>query len=103
MPIATKVFRGARPRENRPSSCQRGYDRRWQEYSKAFIQRYQRCAGVLINGERVHAASCQGTSECTDHIQAVTGADDPQFWNAENHQALSVACNSLKRVKVDKR
>lgn len=108
MPIKAKVFgaeqrKTSRPRENRPTSCQRGYDRRWQEYSRAFIAQHPRCAGVLIGNERVHAGSCRGLSECTDHVQAVTGADDPRFWDENNHQALSVACNSLKRVKVDGR
>lgn len=106
MPTAPKTFghearKQARARERRPSASKRGYDRRWQDYSRQFLARNPHCVGVLIKGVRVHAASCQGRSECTDHIEAVDGADDPLFYDERNHQPLSVACNSLKRRRVD--
>lgn len=101
MPKATPTYRGPHTTPQRPTSCARGYGRKWQQYSRQYLATNTRCAGVLIHGERVHAASCSGAAECVDHVDAVRGADDVRFWDERNHQGLSRACNSLKRQKVD--
>ena len=92
---------GVRPREKRLSPSKRGYRRAWARASAAYVAANPVCVGVLIGGKRVHARSCKGLSECTDHIRAITGPDDPLLMDARNWQALSLACNSLKRRKVD--
>src|SRR5262249_3678814 len=105
MPTAPPTYRPfaktARIKEPRDSACKRGYGRKWREYAAAYLAANSRCAGVLIDGERIHAGRCDGQAECVDHIIAVSGADDPLFWDPRNHQPLSIACNSLKRQKVD--
>src|SRR5262245_4240476 len=105
MPTRPSTYRPftepARIKESRESACKRGYGRKWREYAAAYLAVNTRCAGVVVNGERIHAARCNGQAQCVDHIIAVNGADDPLFWELRNHQPLSIACNSLKRQKVD--
>jgi 5-methylcytosine-specific restriction protein A len=40
-------------------------------------------------------------SECTDHIVAVTGPDDPLFWDKTNWQPICHTCHSIKTAKED--
>lgn len=74
----------------RGSAHSRGYSSRWQRYSRWFLSQpeNQLCK---IKGPR-----CKILAECVDHIQAPKGKDDPLFWDANNHQAACIPCNSWK-------
>ncbi len=78
----------------RGSARQRGYDARWDRYSKWFLSRpgNQLCALRLDDG-------CAIVSQCVDHIEPPRGADDPKFWDTANHQPSCIHCNSVKGHK----
>ncbi len=81
----------ARFDKNRGSAQDRGYDGRWQKYSKAFLSRpeNQIC--------RLHLdAGCAVVSQCVDHINPPDGPDDPRFWDKSNHQSACLHCNTVK-------
>jgi len=40
-------------------------------------------------------------AECVDHINPVSGPDDPEFYNPKNHQSLCNSCHSEKTAKED--
>ena len=80
---------------DRGSAAKRGYDARWDSYSRWFRRQHPLCVGVLAGGRRIHSRACRGFTECTDHILPVSPAD-PRFWDPANHQPLSLACNTLK-------
>lgn len=69
---------------------ERGYDNNWLRYRAAFL-----AANPLCQHCRRKAATQ------IDHIQAVTGADDPKFWLESNHAALCSSCHSRKTVRCD--
>lgn len=68
----------------RPSASRRGYGRRWQRYARWFLAEHPICV------------KCGEPSEQVDHIQAVSGPDDPLFWDPSNHQGLCAPCHSGK-------
>lgn len=77
--------------ERRGSARERGYTVRWNKYSKAFLAMpgNQFC--------KLHLdAGCATVAQCVDHIDPPSGADDPKFWNSNNHQAACIHCNSVK-------
>ncbi|MBL8819098.1 MAG: HNH endonuclease [Planctomyces sp.] len=78
-------------RENRPNAHRRGYGRKWQEYSRSYLDRHPLCAHCYAAG-RITA------SECVDHIQAIHGPSDPLFWKSSNHQPLCWKCHGRKTV-----
>lgn len=78
-----------RERDTRPARQERGYDRRWELYSTAYRMRHPLCVHCRKRG-RVTLASC------VDHIEPVTGPDDPLFWVASNHQGLCHSCHNRK-------
>ena len=75
----------------RGSSRQRGYDTRWNKYSKWFLSQPQNqfCALHMDEG-------CAGVAQCVDHIDPPDGPDDPRFWDYSNHQPACIHCNSVK-------
>ncbi|WP_141434394.1 HNH endonuclease [Bacillus sp. 03113] len=76
--------------QNRGTSAQRGYGARWRKYSQWFRKKNPICV------------SCRSApSAHTDHITAVSGPNDPLFWDPTNHQALCHSCHSRKTVKED--
>lgn len=77
--------------ERRGSARARGYTTRWNHYSKAFLAMpgNQFCKLHLDEG-------CAVVAQCVDHIDPPIGAGDPKFWNAANHQAACIHCNSVK-------
>lgn len=77
---------------NRPSSTARGYDRRWRRYRSYFLSQPEHV---------VCACGCGQVATDVDHIQPVTGPDDPLFWDASNHQALTHACHARKTALED--
>ena len=75
----------------RGSARQRGYDARWNCYSKWFLSLpgNQLCALRLDEG-------CAVVAQCVDHIDPPDGPDDPRFWDFKNHQPSCIHCNSVK-------
>lgn len=84
-----------RSAERRPTSSQRGYGYRWQQYVVSYIRQNPLC--------RLHEARCEtAPTECVDHIVPVSGPDDPLFWEPSNHQPLCIPCHSVKTNTVDR-
>lgn len=80
-----------RAEARRGSARERGYTTRWNKYSKHFLSRpeNQFC--------KLHLdAGCAVVAQCVDHIDPPDGADDPKFWDRNNHQAACIHCNSVK-------
>lgn len=75
----------------RGSSTARGYDWRWRKYSERFLWKHPVCA-----------CGCGQPAEEVDHIEPVTGPDDPRFWDPTNHQALSKTCHSRKTARENR-
>ena len=78
--------------KNRPSASRRGYGYRWQKYRLLFLAKNPLCVECLAIG-RVKPA------KDVDHIVAVSGPDDPLFWQTSNHQALCHGHHSTKTAK----
>ncbi|WP_422028457.1 HNH endonuclease signature motif containing protein [Pyruvatibacter mobilis] len=74
----------------RPSAAQRGYDWRWQKYVTAFRARHPLCRRHMDLFDRPVPVAH------VDHIERVTGRDDPRFWQPENHQPLCRHCHHVK-------
>lgn len=79
----------------RATAAQRGYGRRWRNYSVQFRRENPLCARCLPEGVITPA-------ECVDHIKPVTGPDDDNFWNPANHQSLCWSCHSIKTQTEDR-
>lgn len=75
----------------RGTARERGYNYRWHKYSKAFLSRPENkfCKLHLDDG-------CNILAECVDHIDPPDGPNDRRFWDASNHQAACIHCNSVK-------
>ena len=80
--------------ERRGSSASRGYSFRWQRYRVGFLRANPLCV-------RCEAVGKLKPSTDVDHIVAVSGPDDPLFWDPSNHQALCHSCHSRKTVMED--
>ncbi len=76
--------------KHRGTPTQRGYNYRWQRYRLAFL-----ASNPLCNHCKRKAATQ------VDHIKAVKDADDPLFWEPDNHQGLCAGCHSRKTIRVD--
>lgn len=80
----------------RGSASSRGYNYRWQQYSKRFLKRPE---NVLC---RLQLEGCTTLAKCVDHIDPPDGPGDPRFWDKRNHQAACIRCNSVKgRQKIE--
>jgi 5-methylcytosine-specific restriction enzyme A len=82
--------------KKRGNANQRGYTYRWSKYSKWFLSQ----PGNQIC--KLHLEGCTIVAECVDHIIAVTGPDDPNFFKRENHQSSCLRCNTKKGKKTIK-
>lgn len=78
----------------RGKTAERGYGGRWQRYRLTYLRAHPLCAECRKTG-RVTAA------EHVDHVRAVSGAEDPLFWDAGNHQGLCASCHSRKTAAED--
>jgi 5-methylcytosine-specific restriction protein A len=78
----------------RGTAAERGYDSRWQKYSRLYRKKNPLCVMCLDKGLIV-------PSQHVDHIIAVKGANDPLFYKESNHQALCAPCHSRKTIEVD--
>jgi 5-methylcytosine-specific restriction protein A len=74
--------------KERPSAARRGYDSRWQAYSRAYLKAHPICK------------QCGAPSQCVDHIIAHKG-DMALFWDKSNHQALCLRCNTAKGIREE--
>lgn len=75
----------------RGSAAQRGYDARWNRFSKRYLAHpdHQFCALHI-------SARCAGRAQCVDHIRPLAGPDDPGRFDPENLQPACLACNTAK-------
>jgi 5-methylcytosine-specific restriction protein A len=88
----------------RGTARERGYTSRWDEYSKARLQRYPLCGqrqDGLLYPEHSQCAKEGRTvaAQCTDHIVAVHKGGS--MWDESNHQSLCLACNSRKANELE--
>lgn len=74
---------------DRGTAHSRGYNYRWQQYSKQYRINHPLCVMCEKEGKLTLA-------ECVDHIEAVDGPDDPLFWDENNHQSLCNVCHNVK-------
>lgn len=91
---SSSARRQQRQDKARGNSCQRGYGWKWRKYSEAYRQSNPLCVQCKAEGH-IRLA------EHVDHIQAVSGPDDPGFWDADNHAGLCAHHHSLKTVRED--
>lgn len=78
---------------NRPSAHKRGYGRRWQKVSKAYLANHPFCVRCLDKGIHTHAT-------VVDHIKPHKG-DMSLFWDKNNWQALCKQCHDRKTATED--
>lgn len=76
------AHRYSSPIDSRPSSCKRGYGRKWREQSAAYLR---------VN----NVCSCGRKSAVVDHIVPHNG-DMVLFWDRSNWQPLCTSCHSSK-------
>ena len=72
----------------RPSSCSRGYDRRWQKARAVFLRHNPLCEACRKRGRYTPAT-------VVDHVIPHRG-DTELFWLAGNWSALCASCHSRK-------
>jgi 5-methylcytosine-specific restriction protein A len=75
------------------SAYHRGYNRRWQKASKAFLQSHPLCEHCLKEGRYTKAT-------VVDHITPHRG-DPKLFWDQSNWQALCKHCHDQKTRNED--
>lgn len=80
--------------KERGSAAERGYNSRWQAYSRLYRKKNPLCVDCLKEN-RITG------SQHVDHIVAVKGPNDPLFWKESNHQSLCASCHSRKTILVD--
>lgn len=80
----------------RGGSRERGYTWKWDQYSRRYLMRpeNQTC--------KLHLPGCTLLATCVDHIVAVTGPDDPRFFDPTNHQSSCSHCNTVKGKRTIK-
>lgn len=81
------------PEYGRKSACKRGYGRRWQSVSKAYLANHPFCVRCLEN-------KLYTRSEVVDHIIPHKG-DMELFWDKNNWQALCKTCHDRKTATED--
>lgn len=84
-----KHFRKTHTKQRGTPSA-RGYNYRWQQYRKTFLEANPLCQ---------HCQRQAATQ--VDHKKAISEPDDPLFWEPENHQGLCASCHSKKTIRED--
>lgn len=79
----------------RPSASSRGYGKRWQKASRAFLHAHPLCERCLAEGRYVKAT-------VVDHKVPHRG-DQELFWDQSNWQALCKPCHDKKTFTEDVR
>lgn len=77
----------------RGTAAQRGYDYRWQQYTKVFLSEHPLCVRCKARGDIVPAT-------VVDHIEPHRGNEE-MFWNSRNHQPLCKPDHDKKTVEED--
>ena len=77
----------------RGSAASRGYDYRWQQYTKQYRKRHPLCR-LCAEADRITA------TQVVDHIVPHKG-DKRLFWDPNNHQPLCKACHDRKTAVED--
>ena len=87
-------------RHERLTTAERGYDGKWQRYSRYYRRHHPLCVGVIglphSSGIRM---VCNKPATDVDHIIEVSGRNDPLFWDATNHQSLCHECHAAKTAR----
>lgn len=89
--IHGQTYDGKRARgydSHRPCAFKRGYTKRWQRASKAYLREHPLCV-VCDRTGRVECATV------VDHIVPHRG-DDELFWDRSNWQAMCESCHNRK-------
>lgn len=92
--LTRAVRRARRRRDQRPSACQRGYDRHWAKARRLFLREHPLCVRCADRGLIVAA-------EVVDHIVPHRG-DARRFWDRDNWQALCTRCHNRKTAHEDR-
>ena len=79
---------------SRGTAASRGYNYKWQQYSKQYRKDHPLCIMCEKEGKL-------SLAQCVDHIKAVSGPDDPLFWDVNNHQGLCTMHHSVKTISED--
>lgn len=98
--VAADVQRKAEVRrydQERGTAAQRGYDARWTWYSRQYRKENPLCVDCLARG--ILTSVEHGGH--VDHIKAVSGSDDPLFWEPSNHASRCHSCHSAKTARED--
>ncbi len=80
---------------NRPSAYSRGYGRRWQRESKAFLREHPLCALCMLKDPPKYTKAT-----VVDHI-IPHRCDQRLFWDKTNWQALCKECHDRKTLTED--
>jgi 5-methylcytosine-specific restriction protein A len=76
------------------SAAVRGYNRRWQKISKAFLNAHPLCERCKVKGIYTKAT-------VVDHRKPHRG-DRELFWNRSNWQSLCKHCHDVKTMTEDR-
>lgn len=83
-----------KPKERRGSSSERGYDKRWERFRRAFLAANPLCEYCLAQGRFVAASVC-------DHDLPHEG-DRELFWN-NTYTALCSTCHNSTKQRLESR
>jgi 5-methylcytosine-specific restriction protein A len=91
---ACQLIRKAEADKRRPSASLRGYDRKWQRESKAYLARPE---------NRYCACNCGRIADMVDHVIPHRG-DKKLFWSRSNWQPMaSSPCHSSGKQSIERR
>ena len=83
--------------KSRGSAHSRGYSWKWTQYSKKYRRDNPLCVDCLADG--ILTSVEHGGH--VDHVIAVAGPDDPNFWNPMNHASRCAPCHAKKTIRED--
>lgn len=78
----------------RGTASSRGYGYRWSKASKLYRENNPLCIMCQKKG-------ILKLNNCVDHIEPVSGPDDPKFWDETNWQGLCTTCHGIKTASED--
>jgi 5-methylcytosine-specific restriction protein A len=88
----------------RPSSTQRGYGYRWQQYTALRLREYPLCEGLKLKPDGLIVVNTHPgivrAAKLTDHIIPHKG-DEILMWAEWNHQSACDDCHNVKTSQYD--
>lgn len=81
---------------DRGTSAERGYGAAWARARRAYLAQHVACMDTYKRHPLVMMPATD-----VDHVRAVSGPEDPLFWDRSNWQALCHACHAYKTARVD--